>query len=126
MYCPHCGAAVDEAAVFCPECGGRLKDIGDTSLLPAEETAARGAEEKPFAGEIPAEISTSHASVELAPDLSQMADFPEDRSLVCPPDETRRRSNLAKWLLIGGAALLGLCACCFLSFILFGMFAPAQ
>ena len=56
MYCPHCGASVNEEAHFCSECGGRLKDLGNTEALPEDEVRLDDIIEEPAPA--PAEEST--------------------------------------------------------------------
>jgi len=127
MYCPHCGSAVGEESQFCPECGGRLKDIGDTQIVPEEDLAnlmTPEAEdlEKLEEPEEPAPEPERPANG-LVPDLSEMTETLADQTLVCSPAEGHKKTNSAiKWVVIAAVAVSVMCACCFLSFIMLGAF----
>lgn len=123
MYCPHCGASVSEQSRFCPECGGRLQDLGNTEIVPEEEVrlddiVGEEATQAP-ASEPPA--TEALAPAEIVPDLSQFQETPGRRVVaeVVGEEPARKKNDLAKWLVIAGAAVLVVCTCCFLSFILF-------
>lgn len=125
MYCPHCGSAVGEESQFCPECGGRLKNIGDTQIVPEEDLAnlmTPEAEELEKVEESAEPASEPQRPAnDLVPDLSEMTETLADQTLVCSSVEGHKNTNSAiKWVVIAAVTVSVMCACCFLSFIMLG------
>jgi len=125
MHCPHCGASVSEESRFCPECGGRLQDLGNTEIVPEEELRLDDIIEEPeSAAEVEPETEPEpeveeRTVADALLDLSQLDEEPPRRVIAeVVGEEPEKKNNLLKWVLIAGALLVGICLCCFLSIIL--------
>ena len=136
MYCPHCGASVNNESRFCPECGGRLKDLGNTEIMPEEEmqfddiTGEPEPEPAPTpAPEVvePAEESESEEQplADVLLDLSQLdEDAPRRVVAEVVGDEPEKKNTWAKWVALAGALVVGTCICSILIIILLASMSP--
>jgi hypothetical protein len=122
-YCPHCGAMAQENDLFCPQCGGRLKELGNTALVPVPETVssevpADAPSEIP--AQLPDEERASEGTDRLSPDLAQLVDVSQNGSLVCAPEVGPKKDRTLRWIIIGMVVTALVCCCCLTALFLLG------